>query len=131
MDASQLEQLIQSVTDNPQERADLVEALLQSKIAVPLNRGLENGSLPKDFRPLTLNSPAGFAVLATFTTVEKAGPWVKNEPAYSNVLLTDFLWALGITRPPFGLAVNPGYKYSFVMSPTDVQAVADSSRSAT
>ena len=131
MDASQLEQLIQSVTDNPQERADLVEALLQSKIAVPLNRGLENGSLPKDFRPLTLNSPAGFAVLATFTTVDKAGPWVKNEPAYSNVLLTDFLWALGITHPPFGLAVNPGYKYSFVMSPTDVQAVADSSRSAT
>ena len=98
MDASQLEQLIQSVTDNPQGRANLVGALLQSRIAVPLNRGLENGLLPKDFRPLTLNSPAGFAVLATFTTVAKAGPWVKNEPAYSNVLLTDFLWVLRARR---------------------------------
>jgi hypothetical protein len=131
MDASQLEQLIQSVTDNPHERADLVEALRQSKIAIPLNKGLENGSLPEDFRTLILNSPAGFAVLATFTTVEKAGPWIKNEPAYSNVLLTDFLWALSITRPPFGLAVNPGYKYSFVMSPMEVQVVADSTRSET
>ena len=131
MEASQLEQLIQSVTDNPEGRAGLIEALRQSRIAIPLNKGLENGSLPKDFRPLTLNSPAGFAVLATFTTVENAGPWVKNEPAYSNVLLTDFLWALSITRPPFGLAVNPGYKYSFVMSPSDVQAVAGSTRPAT
>ena len=131
MDASQLEQLIQSVTDNPEGRAGLIEALRQSRIAIPLNKGLENGSLPKDFRPLTLNSPAGFAVLATFTTVEKASPWVKNEPAYSNVLLTDFLWALSITRPPFGLAVNPGYKYSFVMSPSDVQSVAGSTRPAT
>ena len=131
MEASQLEQLIQSVTDNPEGRAGLIEALRQSRIAIPLNKGLENGSLPKDFRPLTLNSPAGFAVLATFTTVEKASPWVKNEPAYSNVLLTDFLWALSITRPPFGLAVNPGYKYSFVMSPSDVQAVSGSTRPAT
>jgi len=131
MEASQLEQLIQSVTDNPKSRAGLIEALRQSRIAIPLNKGLENGSLPKDFRPLTLNSPAGFAVLATFTTVEKASPWVRNEPAYSNVLLTDFLWALSITRPPFGLAVNPGYKYSFVMSPSDVQAVAGSTRPAT
>ena len=76
-------------------------------------------------------STAGFAVLATFTTVAKAGPWVMNQPAYSNVLLTDFAWALGLTHPPFGLAVNPGYKYSFVMSPTDVQAVAARFRPAT
>jgi hypothetical protein len=131
MDADQLEQLIQAVADNRQERAGVVEALLRSKIAVPLNRALENNSLPRDFRPLTLNSPAGFAVLATFTTVAKAGPWVRNQPAYSNVLLTDFAWTLGITHPPFGLAVNPGYKYSFVMSPKDVEAVAAGFSSAT
>ncbi len=123
--------MIRSVTDSPESRPELIEALRQSKIAIPLNKGLEDGLLPKDFRPLTLNSPAGFPVLATFTSVEKAGPWVKNEPAYSNVLLTDFLWALSMTRPPFGLSVNPGYKYSFVMSPTEVQAVADGSSSAT
>ncbi|RZA35185.1 MAG: SseB family protein [Lysobacteraceae bacterium] len=125
MDAVQLEQLIRSVTGNPLGSTGLVQALLQSRIAVPLDRSLENGSLPKDFRPLTLNSPAGFAVVATFTTVDKAAPWVSKEPAYSNVLLTDFTWALGIARPPFGLAVNPGYRYSFVLSPGDVQAAAE------
>jgi hypothetical protein len=35
MDADQLEQLIQAVADNRQERAGVVEALLRSKIAVP------------------------------------------------------------------------------------------------
>lgn len=130
MEASMLEEMIVRVVSEPETRPQLLAALLDSRIAVPLDRGLENGALPAGFKPLTLNAQQGFPVLAVFTTREKAAPWIEQQPAFRHVLVTGFDWAVRITRPPFGIAVNPGYKYSFVLSPAEAEALAESQRNA-
>jgi hypothetical protein len=124
MDAPSLEALIVRSTGEPQLREQLVAALIESKIAIPLDRGLENGALPADFKPLTLNAQQGYPVLATFTTPDKATPWIQQHPEFENCLVTDFTWAVRLTQPPFGIAVNPGYKHAFTLSPAEVQAQA-------
>jgi len=49
-----------------------VQALRVARVAVALDRGLENGALPADFKPLTLNVEQGFPVLAVFAGPDKA-----------------------------------------------------------
>ena len=123
MDAVQLEELISLATSDSALRPQVIDALMSSKLAVPLNKGLENGSLPPDFKPLTLNSPQGFPVIAVFTTPDKVTPWLKDQPAFQHSLVTNFTWAVAITRPPFGIAVNPGYRHSLVLSSSEVEAL--------
>jgi hypothetical protein len=123
MDANALEALIMRTAGDPSLTPLLVEALRDSRVAVPLNKGLENGALPPDFKPLTLNAEQGFPVLATFTTPDRAGPWIKQQPVFQHVLVTAFSWAVAIARPPFGIAINPGYTYSVAFSPTEVAAL--------
>jgi hypothetical protein len=131
MEADSLETMIVRATEEPGLRQDLIAALLTSRIAVPLDKGLENGELAADFKPLTLNSPQGFPVLAVFTTPDKATPWIKQQPEYGHVLVTGFEWALNITQPPFGIAVNPGYKYSLLLSPEEIATLVSIDGSAT
>jgi len=127
MDTALLEELIGRTTSEPGLRPRLIEALMASRLAVPLDKGLENGALPADFKPLTLNAQEGFPVLAVFTTPSKVTPWLKEQPAFQHSLVTDFAWAVSITRPPFGIAVNPGYRHSLVLSPAEVEALRSTS----
>lgn len=120
MDREPLEALLAQHTENAALRAELVAALLESKVAIPLDKGLENGALPADFKPLRLNAEQGFPVVAVFTAPEKARPWIEQQPAYTHCLVTDFRWALRITPPPFGIALNPGYRHSLSLSPDEV-----------
>ena len=131
MNASVLEDLIIRSASEPALRPELIRTLVSSRIAVPLNKGLENGALPPDFKPMTLNSTQGFPVLAVFTSPDKVAPWLKEQPEFQHSLVTEFNWALKITRPPFGIAVNPGYKHSVVLSPTEVEGLAAGTRAAT
>ncbi|NDK39745.1 SseB family protein [Pseudoxanthomonas gei] len=123
MDTALLEELIIRAALEPGLRPRLIEALMASRLAVPLDKGLENGALPADFKPLTLNAQQGFPVLAVFTNPSKVTPWLKEQPAFQHSLVTSFSWAISITRPPFGIAVNPGYRHSLVLSPTEVEAL--------
>jgi hypothetical protein len=131
MDVDSLETLILQLADDPGARAALIEKLPGFRVAIPLDKGLENGVLPAGFKPLTLNAPQGFPVLATFTTPDKAAPWIKEQPVFQHALVTEFAWAVGITRPPFGIAVNPGYTHSLLLTPSEVQALAERQRAAT
>lgn len=131
MDAHQLEELLVRATSDPDARSTLVSALLDSRVAVPINRGLENGELPSDFKPLTLNAKEGFPVIAVFTTPDKAAPWIRQQPAFQHSLVTGFLWVLNLARPPFGIALNPGYKYSLALTPAELEELAKDARSAT
>jgi hypothetical protein len=131
MDVDSLETLILQLADDPVARAALIEKLPGFRVAIPLDKGLENGVLPAGFKPLTLNAPQGFPVLATFTTPDKAAPWIKEQPVFQHALVTEFAWAVGITRPPFGIAVNPGYTHSLLLTPSEVQALAERQRAAT
>lgn len=123
MNTDVLEDLIVRATSEPALRPELVSTLLRARVAVPLDKGLEGGALPPDFKPMTLNGPQGFPVLAVFTRPDKAAPWLKEQPQFQHSLVTDFTWALAITRPPFGIAVNPGYKHSVVLSPSEVEGL--------
>lgn len=124
MHANELEALILRMTSEPALRPEFITTLLRSRVAVLLNKGLENGVLPADFKPMTLNGPQGFPVLAVFTSPDKAAPWLKEQPEFQHALVTEFSWALKITRPPFGIAVNPGYTHSVVLSPAEVEGLA-------
>ncbi len=123
MDTASLEELISRFTAEPALRPQLIDALMASTVAVPLDKGLENGALPADFKPLTLNAPEGFPVLAVFTTPAKVTPWLKEQPAFQHSLVTGFDWAVSITRPPFGIAVNPGYRHAIALTPAEVGAL--------
>lgn len=123
METTELEALVVAVQDGSRPRTDLMAALLVSRVAVLYDRGLEGDRLSPDARPLTLNSPAGHPVLATFTSVEKSAPWVKNEPAFSHALHTGFDGVLAMMPTGFGIALNPGYQWSFLLSPDEVQAL--------
>ncbi len=131
MNRSALEELIMRCTDEADLRSEVIATLLRSRVAVPLNKGLENGALPSDFKPMTLNGPHGFPVLAVFTSPDKAAPWLKEQPEFQQSLVTEFNWALQLTKPPFGIAVNPGYKHSVVLNPGEVQSLAAGENSAT
>ena len=131
MDANLLQELIMRAVEDAALRPQLVAVLSDARVAIPLDRGLENGVLPADFKPLTLNADQGFPVLATFTSPDKAAPWIKQQPAFQHVLVTGFGWAVSVARPPFGIAINPGYKYSFALSSAEVAALRAETGAAT
>ena len=127
MDAASLEDWLARVTADPALRPELIAALADAPVAVALDKGLEDGQLAPDFKPLILNANEGFPVIATFTTPDKVKPWLQQQPAFSNVLVTSFAWVLRIARPPFGIALNPGYRHSLALSPADVDALVKAS----
>lgn len=122
MDAAEIETLIARVASGDAMRDALFAALRASRVAILFDKGLAGGALANDARPFTLRADEGFPVLATFSSVDKATPWVQREPAFSHALYTDFGWALQMIPPGFGLAVNPGYRWSFLMTPDEVRA---------
>ncbi len=124
MEARSLEELLITISGDAARRDELVDALAAARVAIPLNKGLENGALAKDAKPLTLNAEQGYPVLATFTSPDKATPWIRQQPEYEHCLVTDFSWALAITPAPFGIALNPGYRHSLVLSPDEVRSLA-------
>lgn len=131
MESNSLEELLVRAAEAPELRSQLVSALRRSRVAIPLNKGLQDGELAPDAKPLTLNAPQGFPVLAVFTSPDKASPWLKQQPEFAHVLVTAFDWAVNITKPPFGIALNPGYKYSLALSPGEVAALAGGAGAAT
>lgn len=131
MDTAELEALIVAFATGSQQRSHLIEALLTSKVAVLFDRGIEGGTFPPEARPLTLDSPDGFPILATFSSVEKTAPWVRNQPAYSHALYTGFAWALDTVPAEFGIGLNPGYKWSFLMPPSEILMLKASGRGKT
>ena len=88
-----------------------------------LDKGVENGVIAKDFRPLWLKADQGFYVLAAFSTVAKAAPWVQREPVFANVLYTDFEWAIRMIPANAGLAIDPGYKWSLLIPPDELRTL--------
>jgi hypothetical protein len=123
MDRESLESLLVRHAEEPAVRDELIAVLFQSKVAIPLDKGLEDGALPADFKPLCLNAEQGFPVVAIFTAPDKARPWLEQHPAFQHCLVTDFTWVARITPPPFGIALNPGYRYALALSPAEVASI--------
>ena len=123
IDAAALEALIVKVAGGEVPRADLLTLLASAKVALMLDKGLENGMLANDCRPFSLKADQGFFVLAAFSSVAKAAPWVQREPVFANVLYTDFEWAIRMIPANAGLAIDPGYKRSLLIPPDELRTL--------
>ena len=121
MDAVQLEQLTRQTQVDPMQREVLLRALAESRVAVLFDHGLQNGSLPRAARPLVLVGDDDTRVIAAFTSVDMAKPWVQREPEFGYALYTTFQWVVRITPPGVGIALNPGYRFDFLIPAEQVQ----------
>lgn len=130
MEAAQLEHLVREAHEDPARRDALLETLRGAKVAVLLDRGLEDGQLAPQARPLVLHDRDGHPVLAAFTSVEKGKPWVQREPEYGFALYTQFEWVVRIAPAGVGIALNPGYRFHFGMAAEQVQAMKQQIRAA-
>lgn len=103
--------------------------MLASQIIVLLDKPIdEDGRWDPTARPLTLNSPNGFAVMALFTTHEKAAPWVQQAPAHVHALFVDFAWIVRGLAPRVGLVINPGDALGLELQPETAQKLAAAAR---
>jgi hypothetical protein len=123
VDAVQLERLVRETHVDPLRREAVLQALAVGKVALLFNRGVVNGKLPREARPLVLNGHEDAPVIAAFTSVDMTKPWVQREPEFGFALYTDFEWVVRITPPGVGIAINPGYQFDFSITAAQVQAM--------
>lgn len=120
MDAGELERRIRATHDDASQRAPLLQALPQAKVAVLMDQGLQDGRLAPDARPLVLDDRDGHPMIAVFSSVERGTPWVQREPAYGHAVYTQCEWVLRIAPAGVGIAVNPGYRFDFLVRAAEV-----------
>lgn len=123
MDATELEERIRATHGDASQRAALLQALPQAKVAVLLDKALQDGRLAHDARPLVLNDREGRPVIAVFSSVDRGTPWVQREPAYGFALYTQFDWVARIAPQGVGIAVNPGYRFDLTVSAAEVAQI--------
>ncbi len=124
-----LESRLQSAQQGRCSAPELFEELLASQIIVLLDKPIaEDGRWDATARPLTLKSPNGFAVMAVFTTHEKAAPWVQQSPAHVHALYVDFAWIVRGLAPNVGLVINPGDVLGLELQPETAQKLAVAAR---
>ncbi|MEK9804202.1 MAG: SseB family protein [Curvibacter sp.] len=129
MSLSTLEGKLQAAQQGQCSAPELFEELLASQIIVLLDKPIaEEGRWDPTARPLTLNSPNGFAVMAIFTTHEKAAPWVPQAPTHVHALFVDFAWIVRGLAPHVGLVINPGDALGLELQPETAQKLAVAAR---
>lgn len=124
-----LERKLQAARRGQCSTPELFEELLASQIIVLLDKPIgADGRWDATAKPLTLNSPNGFAVMAIFTTHEKAAPWVQQAPAHVHALFVDFAWIVRGLAPGVGLVLNPGDALGLELQPETAQKLAVAAR---
>jgi hypothetical protein len=124
-----LESKLQAAQQGQCSAPELFEEMLASQIVVLLDKPIaEDGRWDAIAKPLTLNSPNGFPVMAIFTTHEKAAPWVQQAPSHVHALFVDFAWIVRGLAPGVGLAINPGDARGLELLPETAQKLAVAAR---
>ena len=124
-----LESKLQAAQQGLCSAPELFEELLASQIIVLLDKPIaDDGRWDPTARPLTLNSPNGFAVMAVFTTHEKGMPWVQQSPAHVHALYVDFAWIVRGLAPGVGLVINAGDALGLELQPETAQKLAQAAR---
>lgn len=129
MSPNTLEGKLQAAQQGQCSAPELFEELLASQIIVLLDKPIDDdGRWDPTARPLTLHSPNGFAVMAVFSTHEKAAPWVRQAPAHVHALYVDFAWIVRGLAPAVGLVINPGDALGLELQPETAQKLAVAAR---
>lgn len=129
MGSGTLESKLEAARQGQCSAPELFEEMLAAQILVLLDKPIaEDGRWDPTARPLTLNSPNGFAVMAIFTTHEKATPWVQQSPSHVHALFVDFAWIVRGLAPQVGLVLNPGDALGLELQPETAQKLAVAAR---
>ncbi len=129
MGSATLESKLEAARRGQCSAPELFEEMLAAQIIVLLDKPIaEDGRWDATAKPLTLHSPNGFAVMAIFTTHQKAAPWVQQSPAHIHALFVDFAWIVRGLAPNVGLVINPGDALGLELQPETAQKLAVAAR---
>lgn len=103
----------------------LIQHLLDSQIVVLLDQDIPDSGWHDDISLMMLNNPSGTPVLAVFTTLERALPWVSAQSAFKYAIHTDCGWLVQRMAPDIGMAVNPGSQLGFELPPAAIDELKD------
>ena len=104
-----LEQALWDARQGKQPIEHFLELLVSSRVSILLDKDLgPSGVWDSSASPLILQAPSGDAVLATFTSLERANVWHGRIPRFQYQLETDFSWLLRGIAQGVGAIINPG-----------------------
>ena len=125
-----LESSLSAARDGEKSIAEFLEELFQSQIVVLLDKEIgENGHWNPSAVPLILSDPAGISMLAIFTSLDRAAPWVTQYPSHPHALLVDFSWVVKGIRNDVGIAINPGYELGAEINPETTAQIREFAQS--
>ena len=107
---------------------DLLEALLQSQVYMPVQEekaAVLNIQRSARAQPLVLTDENGTPILIIFSSPERSKEFVKDYPGYGDGLLTGFTWIIERMGRDYGIALNPGEDIGFDMEPETVNQLVD------
>jgi SseB protein N-terminal domain len=100
---------------------EFLELLIDSQVVILADRDVDISRPSMDFNPLAINSPMGFDVLVTFSSLERAKAALAQYPDYPFALAVDTRWFLLGAYKNAGIALNPGWPYGFELPPEGLQ----------
>lgn len=122
--ANDLEEAIfavaESSPDDVERRRDVIAKLAQARVAVLLDQPWNGTSMPDESLRLQLVSDGPNqkqAMLAVFSTQERAEEFHREYGGYDHVTVVDAAWALLGVAEGDGVMVNPNQEISFRVDP--------------
>lgn len=100
---------------------DFLQILFDSQVIILADRDVDISAADRKFNPLAINSPMGFSVLATFSSLERAKNAVARYPGFNHAIAVDTAWFLLGAYKNVGLALNPGWPFGFELPPDALQ----------
>lgn len=118
-----LEQQLLAAQEGRLGEDEFMHALLSAQVFMPIHdkHGIGGLQTSQSAMPLTLDSGAGFQVIALFTSPERAKTFLQDHPGYQGGLLAEFTWVLEKMGSGLGLTINPGWDAGLDMEPETVQ----------
>lgn len=122
--ANALEEHIEAASRAPDEdveaRRAVITAFIQSRVAVLLDRAWDGASAPDENTHLQLVSDGPNrkqAMLAVFSSVERAQQFVKEHGGFEHAAEVDACWVLLGVREEQGIIINPNQQLGFRIDP--------------
>jgi hypothetical protein len=114
---TELERQLEACSEGTGDLAAAIPLLLASQVFVLLEKEIPAESPYLQSEPLCVVGTAGHRAVAIFTSPARATPLARENPSHRFGLLVSCRWLLRQFKPVVGIAVNPGWKGGFEMSP--------------
>lgn len=105
---------------------DLLRILMGSQVFMPVQdekAPVLNIQRSARAQALVLTAEDGTAILALFSSPERAKPFLENFPGFTGGILESFKWVLQNMGSGYGIALNPESDVGFDMEPEIVEGL--------